>query len=344
MIKISQDRQEALVKEWKACRSPTIDGFAYKFNLDERTLKKILRIYNITWSSSHIPLQFRQLNVLHNDIRSILKDIYGNILDNKAYKHIKLPAKVLYFDDEHIPFLNVDCIDTMLRLDGDADGYVTGEIINFDAFAVYIKNYISNPLKEDEIAGQLTKILTHRFKWGFTLDTNHTRRLDKFLARTSDAIQLDYFRKTFQGVLPSFTRISKKVRYVGQPVLQLGKALFCHFDSFSSTYGKTVEWMEENMMNWADCYGAKDFDSVWVGHTHNQELHYRYGRLLAEVGCTCYAQDYLFRGKVTAAHRKFRWVNGYGVIYLNKDGSTDFQKSHLQFLGFAGLPAMEKST
>lgn len=278
------------------------------------------------------------IKMLKDEICSTLKNIYGKILEDRAYKPIKLPAKILFIDDEHIPFVNMDLIEEMLRLDGDADGFVWGEVLNFDAFAWYIKNYISNPVQEDEVAGKLIDLFLKHFKWGYTLDTNHTRRCEKLLAGITDPIQLNYLRKTFNGLMPTFSTISKRVKYVGLPVVQLGKAIFAHFDSFSSIAGRTVEWIEDGMLNWDDCYGIKEFDSCWIGHTHNQETHFRFQKKVSEVGCLCYAQDYLFRGKMTAAQRKFRWVNGYGVVYLQKDGSTDFKKSHLQFLGFARLP------
>lgn len=279
------------------------------------------------------------IDMLKKDIRNELQEIYGQLLKAKAKKRIKLPAKILLTDDHHLPFADMEMVEEMLSRDGDADGFVWGEVINFDAFAVYVKNYISNPEQEDLMAENMVNLYLEHFKYGFTLDNNHMKRLDKMLARILDPIQLAYIRNRFQGLLPTFTHISKKVKYVGLPVVQLGKAVFAHFDDFSSVPGRTVEWVMQGIMNWSDCYGiTDDFDSVWIGHTHNQNYHTMYKKMVVEAGCMCHAQDYLFRGKMSAAHRKFRWVNGYGVVYLQKDGSTDMKKSHTQFLGFAKLP------
>lgn len=288
-------------------------------------------------SSEHTTEAHRQLQAMRDECQPLLKQIYPPSLP--ANQYIELPAKIVYFDDLHLPFTRFDLIEEMLKQDGDADYFVWGEVLNLDAFAWYVKNYISNPTQEDEIAGRLVELLLTHFKGGFTLETNHTRRIDKLLASITDPIQLDFLRRSFDGLLPSFTRLSRKVRYMGSSILQLGQALFAHYDEFLATLGKTPTEIARGIDNYDDALGVRPPWTVLnIGHTHN--LVYEWGgkRLFQEVGCMCWLQDYMFRGKLPLAMRRFRWINGYGVVVLNKDGSVDFRNTGTRFLGLATKP------
>lgn len=342
MSRLSQEAKDKIIATWKALDYPSISLLALIMERDRHTVRKVLIEAGLVKpSSEHTTVIHRQLQAMRNECLPLLNRIYPP--SRPAYQYIELPAKIVYFDDLHLPFTRFDLIEQMLEQEKDADYFVWGEVLNLDAFGTYIKAYLSNPKQEDEIAGRLVELLLTHFKGGFTLENNHLRRLHKFLASVTDPVQLDFLRHTFDGLLPSFTKLSHKVKYMGSPVVQLGQAVFAHFDTFSSVRGRTPQWVAAELDNYGDAYGiVEPWHVLSVGHTHNLTSNWAGKRLFQEVGCMCWLQDYLFRGKGGAAQRNIRWINGYGVVTLNKDGSVDFRNTGTRFLGLATKPQFKE--
>jgi hypothetical protein len=72
-----------------------------------------------------------------------------------------------------------------------------------------------------------------------------------------------------------------------------------------------------------------DFDAACFGHTHQVGTVYSKGRMLMEQGCLCVPLDYSKQGD--GAYKPQQ--NGCAVIYQDKHGNTDFDKSKAYYLG-----------
>lgn len=274
--------------------------------------------------------------ILKEDLKRLTKEAFEG-LDRFPKVQVKTPCKILLVDDEHFPFFDFDSFLTILDEEGGFDYLATSEIVDLQTFSRWPKRYFEDLNQVEEAVKKWIDFLSKKFKKIIVvLGNNHHLRLLKFI-ETLPIDQLTYFRRFFE-IYPPFLKEYEKVIPVLNSFVQIGKAVYCHFDFYSSVPIKTAQEAYNFIRKYADVFHLEEVDSVWVGHTHCLRMDFSLERiLLAEIGCLTKLHLYLFdRGKISY-QRKNRWTLGYGVLYLNKDGSTDYKKSKIGFLGYSNL-------
>ena len=167
-------------------------------------------------------------------------------------------------------------------------------------------------------------------KYSQTFDTDETTTLKKFadvLSNTAGlrAYYTDGVENNPEGTVKEILDFSN-VYYEPGPeawFTQIGKTIFVHPMSYSKVNAKT------SVMAWEYFMDRQDIDSVVSGHTHQQSMVIKRGRLLIEQGCLCLPLDYAKQGKLTYEPSTL----GYTVIYQDEKGNTDFNMSRNVFLG-----------
>jgi hypothetical protein len=105
--------------------------------------------------------------------------------------------------------------------------------------------------------------------------------------------------------------------------VKIGKTMFVHPMAFSGQAAKTAINAQEYFME------RTDIDCVVLAHTHQQCRVPSRNKLCVEQGCLCCPLDYEKQGKM---HFKAMTL-GYAVVYQDKDGNCDFNKTNTVYLG-----------
>ena len=251
---------------------------------------------------------------------------------------LKTDTKILCLSDFHIPFENPDTIMHAIENHGDADILViNGDILDQYSVSKWPKSKEILLQWEYSEAIEWFKLLAPMFKEIHITSGNHDNRLksyfsdnidksvsflvcDDLLSKLADGYDFDNkgnLVKTYDfnnvhynpGLLSWYT--------------QIGKCLFVHPNSYSKVPMKTVTNVCEGMLD------REEFQAIVIGHTHKiGKIIYR-NRLLIEQGCCCVPLDYEADGKMRYQPQSF----GYAVVYQDKEGNVDFDKSNPVYLG-----------
>jgi hypothetical protein len=109
------------------------------------------------------------------------------------------------------------------------------------------------------------------------------------------------------------------VHVVGSWWVKLFDTIFAHPDNYAGANLKTVQNTSEHFLLVKNEWHRMCI----IGHTH------RAGWLIAgevklmETGCLCHDMDYHNGSKFT----RTKWTKAYSVVYIGKDGLSDFNKS-----------------
>lgn len=277
-----------------------------------------------------------------------LESMRGKILGKTTKGFVQLgrpvraDTKILCISDPHFPFHNEDVINHALENHSDADILVlNGDILDQYSVSKFSKYRPILLQYEYEIALEYIKMFSNMFPKVKLVSGNHDDRVRKQFARSIDpAVQFltspDVVKRLSQGY--GFTEDGEfeqlysfgNVYYDGQEGVlnnwytKIGKCLFIHPSDYLSTPMRTV-------VRAFECFiGEEDFDCIVCAHTHAfGSLVYK-GKLLMEQGCICLPVDYHAReGRLIKAPN----VYGYAVVYMDKQGNVDFQKTHNVFFG-----------
>lgn len=343
-LKKLKEIEPKIVEEYKSIEErygviPSLRSLAEKFKVSTDFVRRVLKENKLPVRGLKERRSFilEATYKLRNDLLNLINPWFQNI---SRYPKIemKFPAKIIIVDDEHFPFCDMRAFEEVLRKDGDADGMIMSEILDVQTFSKWPKRYFEDLTYVEKRVKEWMDLLSKKFKRIIViLGNNHHLRIIKFLESLS-IDQLEYLKKFF-NVYPEFLKEYSNLIPIQNSFVQIGKAVICHFDNYSSVPIKTVKDAYDFIRKHFDVFGLELPDSVWCGHTHCLRMDYSSERvLLAEVGCLTYAQPYLFdRGKISYTKRN-RWTLGYGVLYLKKDGSTDYEKSGIKFLGYSEIP------
>jgi hypothetical protein len=171
----------------------------------------------------------------------------------------------------------------------------------------------------------------HEYRWSRYIQ-------DRLLPETLWAVRKDILQMMKTGVVPDErgNEISRynwdnKVFYTGgeEPWwIKWGRALVVHPMKSANKSGTACATAIKFADDYFDHHGI-DFDAAVFGHTHQVGSVYSKGRKLMEQGCLCIPLDYSKQG--TGAYQPQQ--NGCAVLYQDKHGNTDFDKSRAIYLG-----------
>ena len=254
-------------------------------------------------------------------------------------------TKILVLSDLHFPFQNEVAIDEALAAHKDADILVlNGDILDVYGASSFAKDKTRTIMEEYKLAMDFLIRVSKMFKHVYLLEGNHERRIDTFFSKKIDPhmyalVDHDLLDKLAKGHILDrdgnrvgtykFSNVyynDKAKGYFDPWQLIIGKTVFIHPNGYSSQEMRTIVTAQEHADNF---YGHDAYDSIVMGHTHDCGKMIRRGKLLIEQGCLSQVMDYNKKGKMSKRPNSV----GYAVIYQDKDGNTDFNKSDYVYLG-----------
>jgi predicted phosphodiesterase len=251
--------------------------------------------------------------------------------------------KILVLSDIHFPMARVDLLEQAIEDHADADICVlNGDILDGQIFSSFEKYRRIAALDEYNCTFNFVKECSERFEHVVLTEGNHDARPSRTLKTTGlpkEATQIlrpSLIARIANGErLDSTGMMIEKLDFSNvhfDPIepwyARIGKTLFIHpWTRGSSKPGWTVQgWCRK----FEDRMDPDDFDSIVCGHTHKLYKGIVNGKLLIEQGCLAGHMAYAWSPK-TLYHGNGQ--NGYAVIYQDEDGNTDFNKSHVVYLG-----------
>lgn len=318
----------------------TSDCFA-----DLETYKKGNDLFNYISYAYKDEVNYKYKKAL-DEMEEIRKKALSNV--NKWDKFVGNPAKeanvkVVSLSDTHIPFHNNDVVNDMLDKHADADVLVlNGDILEHYSVSSWPKNKSIMLRHEYEIGIKFIRLMADIFPKVIITRGNHEERLQKYFASNLDynvsfmvnPDMLDRMANGYDfnedGELEKMYQMDN-VFYNKGPMAyfcQIGKCIFAHPSSFSSIPMRTT-------INAATGFSAKgyDFEALVMGHTHKMGSLIHNRKLLIEQGCACIPLEYEAGSKMAYKPQSF----GYAVIYMDKDGHVDFDKSGPVYCGSGSI-------
>lgn len=250
--------------------------------------------------------------------------------------------KILTISDLHIPMHNTDVIADALINHADADILV----INGDYLDVYTPSKWPKEKEiclkhEYKIGLELLNMLANIFPKVILVSGNHEKRLESYFKdQINPTVRflieddiLDYLAKgmDIEQDEDGFDKLYKKydfdnVYYDGGQLnwyCKVGQCVFVHPSYFSSIPMRTA-------LNAATTLGQKeDFQCLIMSHTHKLGKIIKNDVCVIEQGCCCVPLDYEANSRMGYAPQSF----GYAVVYMDKDGNVDFNKSNPVYYG-----------
>jgi predicted phosphodiesterase len=246
--------------------------------------------------------------------------------------------KILCISDFHIPFDRDDLIYAAIREHKDADILVVnGDMLDLYAVSTWPKERDIILRKEYDIAMEYLKVFSDTFPHVIIVRGNHEYRLNRYFHSNVSKSVSFLVNKEILGRLANGevydedgNTIEKhkfdNVYYENGPeawFIKVGKTMFVHPRAFSKVEAKTAMNAQEYFIE------RDDVDCICLGHTHQQAFVPSRNKLCIEQGCLCCPLDYEKQGKL-----KYKAMTlGYSVIYQDKDGNCDFNKTHNVYLG-----------
>lgn len=250
--------------------------------------------------------------------------------------------KIISFSDLHIPFFLWEDMEKALNEHSDADVVVlNGDILDAYIFSTFSKSKSISALKEYRAAFDLVHFLSDNFPQvvlvcgnhdyrttravktaGFAEDASKVYRPD-LLSRIANGERLDKYGQLVEKL--DFSNVIYEIQ--DSWYVRIGKTIFCHPSGFGSKYpGATVVKLLDHFSH---RMSADDFDSIVVGHTHKVYKGVVSGKLLIEQGAMAHRLPYQFKADLRFKNA----MNGFAVIYQDKDGNTNFNDSQSIYLG-----------
>lgn len=265
---------------------------------------------------------------------------------NSAKKDLGLTTskkrKILTFSDLHIPFFLWEDMEKALIEHYDADVLVlNGDILDAYIFSTFSKSKNIAAIKEYRAAFDLIHFLSDNFPKVVLVSGNHDYRTTRaikqagFAEDASTVYRPDLLSRIANGEkLDEFGQLVEKlpfdnVLYELQDswYVRIGKTIFCHPSGFGSKYpGATVVKLLDHFAQQMD---STEFDSIVTGHTHKVYKGVVSGKLLIEQGAMAHRLPYQFKADLRFKNA----MNGYGIIYQDEEGNTNFNDSQPIYLG-----------
>lgn len=250
--------------------------------------------------------------------------------------------KILAISDFHFPFAREDLLQDILTQHADSNiVVVNGDLLDGHAYSSFTKDRRVAALHEYMQAYELVAYLASNFPRVILVSGNHDARpalaLQRFgldhdatqllrpdlLARIANGERLDESGEIIS--LDDFSNVT--YQQSENWYVRIGKTIFAHPSAFSGGYpGGTAVRLDKYF---AERLGNDAFDSLVVAHTHRIYKGVICGRMLIEQGALCARQPYEHKCNLRFSNS----MNGYAVIYQDKNGNTDFNQSQVYYLG-----------
>lgn len=248
--------------------------------------------------------------------------------------------KVVSISDLHPPFHDPMVINHLMRNHSDADVLV----INGDIFEVYdaskwLKTKQIPFEAEYRIISDFIAKVSNIFPKIILISGNHDARIKTAIAGSLptdllNLVKLDPVELISNGyTLDQYGNLEMtanldNVFYNAGPTSWfslVGRCMFAHPSNSSGVPMRTVRDCDTYFQN-----RNIDYDALVIGHSHKQGQIVHNGRLLIEQGCACYPMEYEASAKLTY---RAPTVAGYAVVWMDKAGRVDFNRTHNVYLG-----------
>lgn len=252
-------------------------------------------------------------------------------------------VKILSLSDIHFPLANTTFISQALSDHSDADIVVlNGDIIEGYIFSTFEKSRTVAAVDEYRIAFAFVEFLSTRFPKIILVDGNHDVRISRALSTAGfPKAATQIFRPNLLARIANGEKVNEKGELVEKVdftnvlyqqeeswYVRVGKTLFIH--PHGSGGGGPGAMVRKHAVRFNTRYLAGEIDSIVCGHTHQIYKGICNNQLLIEQGCLA---DYMAYSWGPRADYLSNAQNGYAVIYQDKDGNTDFNRSGPIYLG-----------
>lgn len=337
--KIKWKSLKHLVDKTKATVKPSEDFSVDKYHFTETAASNP---FNVTKASSTTDSAVEAIGGVHAYLKHVADMKQKNTI-------VRLPAvsdfirntKILSLSDLHIPFCDMELVDSIIEQHKDADVLVlNGDILDGYAPSSFAKDKAITMHTEYVECLEFVRRVSKIFPSVYLVRGNHEQRVERYFTDKVDSGMSMFVTKDALAYIAEgwiideagnkrgcldFSNVHYNVD--GNPwILRLGKTVFLHPSSFSqgalSTVTKACDYLT-NFLEW------DSFDSVVMGHTHKLGKAMYRGKLLIEQGSLSRILDY----QRSAKFKKDASVLGYAVIYQNANGETLVNESAPIYLG-----------
>jgi len=326
---ISKDFEERWTKNLpgfiKLRKSESIKKKISRENLTPQTLKNYHSPYEDRWEH----------------IKSLTKEFKELAVKDDTGVNVKSKKKILTLSDIHFPFCLEDEIKKALEDHSDADVVVfNGDILDGFIYSTFSKAKRIAALKEYIAAFELIEFCAEKFPQVVIVSGNHDSRPAGALARAgfekeeTQVLRPDLLARIANGEkLDEYGDLIAKLNFSNvlyerydSWYVRIGKTIFAHPTGYNGGPGGTAQKLYDYFIK---RMGSDEFDSIVVGHTHKIYKGVFCNKLLIEQGAMCDRQPYQHKPDLRFLHA----MNGYAVIYQDEHGNTNFNESHVVYLG-----------
>lgn len=347
---ITEAEVARILADFDANPNSTLLGLAQKYGASQETIRRLLGKAGRKWRHDGMKGESRERDAAIEHWRPTLDKLRAEAYEGLYVDPViktRLPCKLLFAPDSHGNYWDPSVTEEMLRRDGDATLVVTNEIITADAFSHFRQEYDTDMVGEFLVTGGFVEMLRGKAGGGkrrqvVISNSNHQERFIKFVsdnAKTPDAVNAA--AKMYEAGMREFVGVKREL--TSAFVVQVGRALFGHPDSYLTTQGGTAaRLLQRNIARYPE-YGLEPpFEFVAIGHPHRLNLNQASGSraFVAEAGCQCHVPRYAVRDNSTRPCTLFPMVNGYVTVTLDKTGHVE--NFGVQFIKFATVPGREQ--
>ena len=333
---------ETVIKEFKTRLDKKLPGFrkfrsgkalSKKIQVSGDLVSQITDVYDVRWE------KVKQMN----------KEYKMSTEKNQVGLNVSCDIKIVSLLDIHFPFALEDEIMSALKLHADADIIVlNGDILDGYIYSTFEKAKRIAALKEYIAAFELVKYCSENFPQVAIVCGNHdirpARHLKKmgFEKEESQLLRPDLLARIANGeklneegdLIEKLDFSNVTYQKYDSWYIRVGKTIFAHPSGYKGGPGGTAQKLYEYFIKRIN---SDDFDSIVVGHTHKIYKGIFCNKLLVEQGAMCDRMPYQHKPDLRFLHA----MNGYAVIYQDKNGNTNFNKSHVVYLGSVLPPKKE---
>jgi predicted phosphodiesterase len=261
---------------------------------------------------------------------------------------LTVARKILCISDIHFPFANEDMLAEIITAHSDANiCVINGDLLDGYMFSTFDKNKRIAALSEYQCGFNFVKLCAETFEHVVITDGNHDVRPARVLKTTgltqeaSQVLRPNLIARIANGeeldgtgmlvTLHDFSNVHYSP--IESWYTKVGKTIFVHpHGRGSAKPGFTVAKAHQYF---ASRYEPGDYDSVVCGHTHKVYKGFIDGKLLIEQGTLADVMAYAHSPSMDFISQA---MNGFAIIYQDKDGNTDFNISGPVFLGTVTPP------
>lgn len=327
-------------QEFKSRLNKRLPGFK-KFR-SEKSLNKRIESLDVSKSVDVYDSRWEKIKQMNKEHKMLTEKISVGL-------NVEPEVKILCLSDIHFPFALEEEIMKALKEHSDADIVVfNGDILDGYIYSTFAKAKRIAALKEYIAAFELVRYCSENFPKVAIVSGNHDVRPARHLQRIgfekeeSQVLRPDLLARIANGErLNEEADLVEKLNFdnvyyqkYDSWYIRIGKTLFCHPSGYRGGPGGTAQKLYEYFIK---RMGSDEFDSIVVGHTHKIYKGIFCNKLLIEQGAMCDRMPYQHKCNLRFLHA----MNGYTVVYQDKNGNTNFNKSHVVYLGSVLPPKKE---